>query len=159
MSVLSKVAAPAVWLLDASTRLVFRLLGQTEIAENTVTEDEIRTLVAEAASAGVIEGQERRMISGILRLGDRSVGSVMTPRVDVEWLDLAEGPEAARQALLEASYAWLPVIDGDPDDVIGVVSVREALAHFITDPAFDLRGIVRQAVVLPEPPVQPRIWR
>lgn len=150
MTALSKVAAPVVWLLDTSTRLVFRLLGQKEIAENTVTEDEIRTLVAEAANAGVIEGQERHMISGILRLGDRSVGAIMTPRVDVEWLDLASDPSDARQTLLEARHAWLPVIEGDADDVIGVINVREALARLLISNDTDLRELVREPFVLPD---------
>lgn len=150
MTALSKFAAPAVWLLDASTRLAFRLLGQKEIAENTVTEDEIRTLVAEAANAGVIEGRERQMISGILRLGDRSVRAIMTPRADVDWLDLALGAAAARRALLEARHEWLPVIEGDSDDVVGVINVREALALLLTSGDASVREIVRDPVVLPD---------
>ena len=73
MTTLSRVAAPAVWLLDISTRAVFRLLGQKPSAQSTVTEEEIKRLIAEAESAGVLETGEHRMISGVLRLGDRSV--------------------------------------------------------------------------------------
>src|SRR4029453_7481096 len=95
----SKVAAPVVWLLDASTRLVFRLLGRSTGSDSAVTEEEIRTIVAEAETAGVIETDERRMISGVLRLGDRAVRGVMTPRTAVDWIDLNDPEDEIRLAL------------------------------------------------------------
>ena len=101
MLVLSKVAAPAVWLLNASTSLIFSLLGTKSDDSSTVTEEEIKMLVGEAESAGVIEEEERRMISGVLRLGDRTVRGLMTPRTDVDWIDLDDGEEAIRELLIE----------------------------------------------------------
>lgn len=89
MLALSRIAAPAVWVLDASARMIFRLLGRDALPQNAVTEEELKLLVTEAASAGVVELEERAMIGGILRLGDRFVSGVMTPRVDVDMLDLA----------------------------------------------------------------------
>src|SRR5690606_33242769 len=71
MTILSRVAAPVVWALDASTRLIFRLLGMSESNEDQVTEEEIKSIVAEAAETGVIERDEKRMIAGVLRLSDR----------------------------------------------------------------------------------------
>ncbi len=99
MLLISKVAAPAIWLLNTSTRVIFRLFGGSSEGDNTVTEEEIRMLVGEAESAGVIEEEERRMIGGVLRLGDRQVRALMTPRTNVDWIDLADDADTIRELL------------------------------------------------------------
>ncbi len=89
MMLLSRIAAPAVWLLDISSRAVLRLLGEHGKGDDSnVTDEEIRAIVAEAETAGVIDPDERRMIAGVMRLADRPVRAVMTPRTDVDWIDL-----------------------------------------------------------------------
>jgi len=150
MLVLSKVAAPAVWLLNASTRLIFSLLGSSSGEETTVTEEEIKMLVGEAESAGVIEEEERRMISGVLRLGDRTVRGLMTPRTDVDWIDVDDDPEAIRGFLLETPHSRLPVSEGSPDNIIGVVQSRALLAAILTDQALDIRSQIQSAPVIPD---------
>lgn len=150
MRVVSKVALPAVWLLDASTRAVFRLIGQETESASAVTEEEIRSLVAEAETAGVIEGNERAMISGVLRLGDRLVRGVMTPRTDVVWIDLADDPEITRARVLASPYARLPVADGGPDAMIGVLQVRDLIGPLARGETIDLRAHLRRAPVLPD---------
>ncbi|WP_414475045.1 hemolysin family protein [Microvirga sp. M2] len=150
MLVLSKVAAPAVWLLNASTRFIFSLLGTSSREETTVTEEEIKMLVGEAESAGVIEEQERRMISGVLRLGDRTVRGLMTPRTDVDWIDVADDPEAIRSFLLETPHSRLPVSEGSPDNIIGVVQSRDLLAAMLSDQALDIRPHIQTAPVIPD---------
>lgn len=77
MTLFAKSAAPAVWLLDASTRFVFRLFGQSTESETRITDEEIRTLISEAETAGVIENGERQMIAGVMRLADRAVIGLM----------------------------------------------------------------------------------
>ncbi|MEE1610312.1 hemolysin family protein [Microvirga sp. CF3016] len=149
MLVLSKVAAPAVWLLNASTSLIFRLLGAKSDG-TTVTEEEIKMLVGEAESAGVIEEEERRMISGVLRLGDRTVRGLMTPRTDVDWIDLDDDEEAIRELLIETPHSRLPVSEGTPDNVIGVVQSRELLAAMLSGEPLDIRGHVQPAPVIPD---------
>ena len=98
MTILAKVAAPLVWLLDISGRAVLWLLGQRGESEEKVTDEEIKMLVAEAEHHGTIESDERRMIAGVMRLGDRAVRAVMTPRTEVDWINLAgrRGDAAAR---------------------------------------------------------------
>jgi putative hemolysin len=150
MRVVSKVALPAVWLLDASTRAVFRLIGQQTESASAVTEEEIRSLVAEAENAGVIEGGERAMIAGVLRLGDRLVRGVMTPRTDVAWIDLADDPETIRAQLFASPHARLPVADGGPDAMIGVLQVRDLIGPLSRGEALDVRAHVRRAPVLPD---------
>jgi putative hemolysin len=150
MRVLSKVAAPAVWLLNASTRLIFGLFGPASDSDTTVTEEEIKMLVVEAESAGVIEEEERRMISGVLRLGDRPVRGLMTPRTDVDWIDLADGEEAIRALLIGTPHSRLPVTEGTSDNVIGVVQSRELLASLLTGQPLDVRAHLQQAPVIPD---------
>lgn len=150
MRFISVAAAPAVWLLDASTRLIFRLIGQSEVAENLVTEEEIKTLVAEAATSGVIETDERRMIDGVLRLSDRTARSVMTPRTDVDWIDIQDPPEKIRATLIETRHSRLPVADGNPDNVIGVVMLRECLGKDIPDKAEKLRPYIHTVPIIPD---------
>ena len=95
--VLSRLGAPAVWLLRLSSDTVLRILGLPRARQVTITDEEVRTLVAEGAAEGVFEVAERDMIDGVMRLADRSVRSIMTPRVDVVWLDLSDSEEDIRK--------------------------------------------------------------
>jgi putative hemolysin len=128
MAVVSRVAAPVVWLLDTSSNLIFRLLAPGEEPEEKVTDEDLRALVAEAERHGTIETAERRMIAGVLRLGDRPVRSVMTPRSKVDWIDTTTGEEEVRELLLRTQHSRLPVGDGSADAMLGVVPSRELLA-------------------------------
>jgi putative hemolysin len=150
MALVSKVAAPVVWLLDASTRLVFRLLGRSTGSDSAVTEEEIRTIVAEAETAGVIETDERKMISGVLRLGDRAVRAVMTPRTDVDWIDLDDDEFDIREILINSPHSRLPVAEGHPDNMLGVVQARELLAASLRDESLDIRKHIRKAPIIPD---------
>src|SRR6478735_4471728 len=125
MTLLAKVASPAVWLLDVSGRLVLRALGYGRQVEQRVTDEEIKTLIAEAETAGVIEPSERAMIAGVMRLGDRPVRAVMTPRRDVDMVDLSADPATIRRTLLESAHSRLPVHDGAPDDMLGVLQAKD----------------------------------
>ncbi|MXP65079.1 HlyC/CorC family transporter [Roseomonas sp. M0104] len=150
MTVVSRVAAPLVWLLDNSTSLIFRLLGRGTDPEERVTEDDLRALVAEAERHGAIETAERQMIAGVLRLGERPVRGVMSPRGEVDWIDAAAGQEAAREVLMRTSHSRLPVGDGSADRMIGVVQSRELLAALLRGEALDIRAQTRVAPVIPD---------
>jgi putative hemolysin len=150
MRILSRIAAPAVWLLNASTTLIFGLFGPASDGDNTVTEEEIKMLVGEAESAGVIEEEERRMISGVLRLGDRPVRGLMTPRTDVDWIDLDDDEETIRTLLVDTPHSRLPVSEGTPDNVIGVVQSRAILAAMLAGEPLDIRRHVQTAPVIPD---------
>ena len=100
---LSQITAPFVWLLDRSSLLIFKLLGLDRESKNHVTAEELHLVVAEAQTAGVLEESERAIISGIVRLADRPVREVMTPRTEIDWIDVASTPDEIRQALLETA--------------------------------------------------------
>jgi putative hemolysin len=140
MAMVSKVAAPVVWLLDASTKLVFRLLGKSAASDSAVTEEEIRKVVAEAETAGVIETDERKMISGVLRLGDKAVRGIMTPRTEVDWIDLADSESEIRECLIKTNHSRLPVAEGTPDNLMGIVQARELLAASLSGEHFNIRA-------------------
>ena len=150
MLALSRVAAPLVWLLDHSARLVLRLLGQGARIETKVTDEEIAALIAEAESHGTIEADERRMIAGVMRLGDRSVRAIMTPRKQVEWIDLAASGDEVRALLIDTQHSHLAAGDGGVDQIVGVVRTRDLLSEMLKGGTLDPRRHVKQAPVVHE---------
>src|SRR3954464_8618719 len=109
---LSKITAPFVWLLDRSSAFIFKVLGMDRESRNQVTAEELHLVVAEAQTAGVLEEGERAMISGIVRLADRPVREVMTPRTEIDWIDVDSTPDEIRQVILETAHTRIPVADG-----------------------------------------------
>jgi putative hemolysin len=151
MVVLSRISAPAVWALDISTRLVLRLLGDPNADQaNNVTDEEIRAIVAEAETAGVIDPDERRMIAGVMRLADRPVRAVMTPRTDVDWIDLTDDPDDVRRTIRETKHTRMPACEGTPEESIGVIDIRDLLEAYLDGATPDPRQFVKPAAVLVE---------
>ncbi|KTF70369.1 hemolysin family protein [Sphingomonas sp. HT-1] len=147
---LSAATAPLVWLLDSSTGLVFRVLGLNRESENRVTAEELHLIVAEASKSGVIEEHERSIISGVVRLADRPVREVMTPRTQVDWLDVDLDGAGIREELLATPHTRLPVAEGSIDSVIGVVQARDIAAALFRGEPLDLRKLMRRAPILPD---------
>ena len=150
LHLLSRIAAPVVWLLDSSTRLLFRVLGGDESKETVVTEEEIKSLVAEAATAGVIESDERRMISAVLRLGDRPVRSIMTPRTEVEWLDLDDSEAEIVAKLRACHHSLLPVARGAVENILGIVQVRDLLSPALAGEPLEIEKRLLAAPNMPD---------
>jgi putative hemolysin len=150
MTWLARVGSPLVWFLDISGRVLLRLLGQRSGPQEGVTDEEIHTLVAEAESAGVIEPGERSMIAGVMRLGDRHARDVMTPRREVEMVDLSADPEAQRRIIVESVHSRFPVHDGAPDEIIGVLQAKDVLDAYLAGGYPGLRDLVRPAPAVPD---------
>lgn len=148
MSTIAIVAAPLVWVLDVSGQGILALLGERGETGEHVTDEEVKTIIAEAESAGVLESDERNMISGVMRFADRSVRGLMTPRRDVEFIDLAEPPDEIRRKVRETRRSMLPVQDGDPDSIIGVLVRKDLIDVFAEGRPLDVRSLVRQAPVV-----------
>ncbi|MEP9389479.1 hemolysin family protein [Mesorhizobium sp. KR9-304] len=147
MTILSKVSMPLVFLLDFSGRAVLWLLGQSGESEEKVTDEEIKMLVAEAEHHGTIESDERRMIAGVMRLGDRAVRAVMTPRTEIDWLNLEWDEAAAKKMLMETQHSRLPAGEGVVDNMIGVVQTRDLLAAMLEGKPFEPRKHIRTAPI------------
>lgn len=150
MMFLARAMSPLVWVLDISGRAVLRLLGQHGTTEDKVTEEEIRTLVAEAESAGVLEPGEKEMIAGVMRLGDAPVRAVMTPRREVDMIRLSDSPEAIQAAIKRSPHSRLPAYETDPDDVLGVIQAKDLLHAFMSGSVTDIRSHVRPAPIVPD---------
>ena len=147
---LSTVTAPFGWLLDRTSALIFRLLGMNRESKNQVTAEELHLVVAEAQTAGVLEEDERAMISGIVRLADRPVREVMTPRMEIDWIDVAASPEEIQRELLENPHSRIPVADGSIENIVGVIQTRDVLAANIRGEPLDLQRLCRKAPVIPD---------
>jgi putative hemolysin len=147
MTILAHVARPLVWLLDFSGRALLRLLRQDTPAQSGVSDDEIKTLIAEAETAGIIEPGERKLISGVMRLSDRSVSAMLTPRTDVDWIDLTASDKKIRDTLRQSPHSRLPA-GNSVDDLVGVVQKRDLFAAALARKAFDVRAFIRKAPVI-----------
>ena len=147
---LSRLTAPFVWLLDRTSALIFHILGLDRETENHVTAEELHLIVAEASSAGVIEESERAIISGVVRLADRPVREVMTPRTEVEWIDINADPEAIRAQIAEMPHTRMPVADGSVDEIIGVVHSRDLVRVLVNGGPIDLRAIMLKGLFIPD---------
>jgi putative hemolysin len=148
MSLLSKIGAPVVFLLDVSGKAVLRLLGQKGETEEKVTEEEVRTIIAEAETAGVLERDEREMIAGVMRLADRSARALMTPRREVEVIDLEDSAEEIRAQLRASRRSRLPVQDGEADSIVGVVVVKDLIEFLQAGDTQDLRALVQETPIV-----------
>ncbi len=148
MSVIARVALPLVWLLDASGKAVLGLLGQRGAPSEKMTDEEVKTIIAEAENAGVLESEEREMISGVMRFADRTASALMTPRRDVEIIDLTDDLEMIRQQVYETRRTRLPVQEDEADAIIGVVFVKDLVKAMATHREVDVRSFVTQAPIV-----------
>ena len=145
MLVLSRIAAPVVWMLDRSGKLILRLFGQSDRPEASVSDDDIRMLLSEAAGAGVIHRAEKELIGGVMRFSDRRARGLMTPR------QIAEAHETRAEILARfqaSGHSRLPLRGGGPDDIVGVLHSRDLLAT--SDAEFDALALMRPAPVIEE---------
>jgi hypothetical protein len=149
-TVLAKIASPIVWFPDISGSTVLHALGYREQREHRVSDEEIRSLIAEAESAGVIEPSERAMIAGVMRLGDRSVRAVMTPRHDVDMVNLLDDANEVRRIVVESVHSRLPVYEGTPEVILGVLQAKDLLNAYLSGETPNIRPRLRVAPVIPD---------
>ncbi len=150
MTMLAKVSAPLVWLLEHSGRLVLALLRQNRVKDSTVTDAEIHALIAEAESEGVLEPEERTMIAGVMRLGDRLVRTIMTPATDVEMIDVNETPAKIGKQITDSGHSRFIAYDASKENIIGVLQAKDVAAALLRRRAPSIRKLVKQAPAIPE---------
>lgn len=149
MGVLSRIATPFVVLLSLSTETVLRLLRVRPVDDAPITDEEVTMLVREGAAAGVIERAEGEMVASVFRLGDRPVGQALTPRRLVAWLDIRDDADTHRQLMAASPHYYFPICDGDLDNVLGIVSVRDLWTQSI-ESRYDLRAAMRPPLFVHE---------
>ncbi|WP_414900355.1 hemolysin family protein [Sphingomonas flavalba] len=147
---LARLTAPIVWLLDRSSSLIFRLIGLKRERDARVTAEELQLIVAEASRSGVIEESERAIISGVVRLADRPVREVMTPRNQIDWIDVNADAATVAARLAETPHTRLPVADGSVDDVVGVLQSRDVMAALVAGRPLHLRALMRPVQAVPD---------
>ena len=154
MRSVARVATPAVWVLRLSTEGLLRLLGLARRRALTVTEDEVRMLVAEGTRAGVFMPKEREMIEGVLRLADRTARAIMTPRTEVVWLDVNATPADIVAQLDARRLSRFPVCRDTIDNPVGIVHMKDlARAALAGQPIALGEMVLRPLVVLDGTPV------
>jgi len=149
MRALSRIAGPIAWVLSKSTELVLRLIPLRKDTA-AVTDEEVKYLMAEGARTGHFEPAERDIVEMALRLGDRRVSALMTPRPQMEYLDLDDAPAENQRKVLESHYSRFPVIQGGFEKVAGIVQVKDLLGSAWRGKPFDLRAAMTPPVFIPE---------
>ncbi|MGI8561124.1 MAG: hemolysin family protein [Luteimonas sp.] len=149
LQALATAAKPVVFTLGAINSLVLRMLGIADDARNAITEEEIRLLVTEGHEQGLIDDDERKMMHRVLRLGDRSTESLMTPRTRIAWLDASESFEENLATMRATPFSRYPVYRGSDADVVGVLEIKSLLDR-LDEREFDLFRHLREALFVSE---------
>lgn len=150
MQLFSRGLGPLITVLDLSARVGLGLLGVKKPAGETVTDEEIKALIAQAERSGSVKPEERAMIAGVMRLADRSVRAVMTPRTAIEWIDLDAPPETLRGTIPRSRRSRLIATEGGPDHPVGVIMVWEVLSAMVDGKEIDLRRFLHRVPAINE---------
>ena len=147
---LSKIGGPIVKALTGATTLVMRVFGVKGNAEGGLTEDEIRAVISEGAETGVIEPAEESIVQRVFQLGDQRVAAIMTPRVDIEWVDVDITPDELREFLASHVHTQFVVCHHDLDNVLGTVRAADLLPAVLKGGAISLRTLMREPLFVPD---------
>jgi putative hemolysin len=147
---LSKIASPLVYLLGISTDKLLEFAGVRASEEPPVTEEEIRALIGQGTQAGLFEKSEQDMVSRVFRLGDRPVQALMTPRLEIDWLDLDSPWEETQQLIVESPHSRFPVCQEDLDNCLGIIRIKDVLSAHFSGGAIDLKAMLQTPLFVPE---------
>lgn len=150
MAILATIAAPLVWLLDRSSAGLIRLFGIRSGGGSSVTAEELQMIFADATRSGVIEHDQHQILTGVVRLAERPVRELMTPRTELDWLDADADSDLIRKTIEESPHSLFPVAEGSPDSILGVVKVRELLGKMVAGEAVNVRSMMQKCEVVPD---------
>ena len=150
MAVVATITAPFAWLLDRSSTMLLRLMRLSHRGDPAVTAEELHMIFAEATRSGVIEEGERAIMSGIMRLADRPVREVMTPRIELDFIERRADEAAIRAAIAASPHSLMPVADGSIDKIVGVVKVKEVQAVLLEGRKVQLFRLMRKPPIVPD---------
>jgi putative hemolysin len=150
MQVLSRIGGPIVKAITGATSLIMRAFGFEAMAQPGLTEDEIRAVISEGAETGVLEPAEESIVQRVFQLGDQRVVAIMTPRVDIEWVDVGITHEELREFLASHSHTEFVVCNETLDNVIGTVRAAELLPAILKGGQLDLRSLIRDPLFVPD---------
>lgn len=150
MDMLTRIAGPLVKLLNASAALVLSLLGIHPSEERGVSEEEIKIMIGQGTDAGVFEPMEEEIVEQVFRLGDLKAENLLTPRTEIDWLDLDDPPDELKQQIIESIHTYLPVARGSLDDLAGFIRAKDLMAQSLRGEQFDLMAVTRPPLLVPE---------
>lgn len=150
MQLLSLITRPFVRLLTISTETLLRLLGQRERPGQSVTEEEIHAMLEEGSEAGVIEQHEHDMVRNVFRLDDRQIASLMIPRSEITYLDVADSHQQTLDRVTESEHSRFPVCRGGLHNVLGIVNAKQLLNQTLKGGSAELTAMLLPAVFVPE---------
>ncbi len=150
LSRLARISLPVVWVLGRSSSLVMRLIGASRPVDQSVTEEEVKAVVAEGEEAGALETEERHMIERVLRLADKPVRALMTPRTEVAWIERAAAPAEVAERIRAETVTRFIVADRRVDNVVGVVATKDLLDQVLAGETLSIARALRQPMVLPD---------
>ena len=150
LAITAQVIAPFVWVLGQSSALVLHLLGAHRAPPQTVTEEELKAILVEGEETGVLESGERDMIERVLRLADKPVRAIMTPRTEIAWIDRTDPAHEIADTLKSAPHSRFVVCDGSVDNVVGVVQAKDILDRILDGKELSIGAALRQPVAMPD---------
>lgn len=142
---LSKITYPLVLVLDLSTRIILRICNYNEVKESVITEEEIHSIIKQGLEEGAIDAFEHKVFQKVLQFGDREASIMMTPRIKVVYLDMADSLEENTQKILRNPHRYYPVFEGGLDNFKGIIDTKDALTQQIQIKKLDLRTLVKEA--------------
>ncbi|MDD3029468.1 MAG: hemolysin family protein [Alphaproteobacteria bacterium] len=142
--------APIVWLLSRSTELVLWMLRLHKDHRQGVTEDEVKNILAEGMESGALKPAERDMMEGVMRLADRTTRTIMTPRVDMVWLNIDDTPEEQKAIMRASGYSRFPVARGDMEEILGIVHAKDLLNASFDGFSLSLNAVMRAPLIVPD---------
>lgn len=146
----AKVAAPVVWVLKFSTNIVLNILRLNNPNMVSVTEDEVKDLIAEGTESGVFKPEEKEMIEGVMRLSDWTVRTIMTPRIDMIWLGIEDNQAENIREMCDSGYSRFPVARGDMEEVLGIVYAKDLLNATLAGHPLDFEAVMRPPLLVPD---------
>ncbi|MCF3945743.1 hemolysin family protein [Acidiphilium sp. AL] len=146
----ARVAAPAVWLLGATSDLLLRAFGPADPHRRAISEEELKAILAEGTASGMLESEERDMMERVMRLADKPVRAIMTPRQDIAWLDRTAPRGQVITALKAAPHSRFVVCDRSIDNVVGIVQAKDILDRMLDGKDISIATSLRQPLAVPD---------
>ena len=150
MRVLSLITAPFVWLMRKSTQILLRILHLSKRRDTSVTEQEVKDMIAEGTESGIFKPAEKAMLEGVMRLADRTVRMIMTPRIDMVWLDIDDPASEQKKIMRTSGYSRFPVARGDLEEILGVVHAKDVLNAAFDGGAVSVKSVMRTPLIVPD---------
>ncbi|WP_041693336.1 hemolysin family protein [Emticicia oligotrophica] len=149
MNLLSKLTAPFIWLLTKCSDLIIKILG-IEATDNSVTEEEIKSMIQEGTTGGAIDEIEQEIVQNVFHLGDRKITSLMTNRSELTYLDLEDDLEDNVEKIITKKHSVYPVCKDGIDNIIGLLYIKDLLGKDLSIELKRLEELVKEPLFIPE---------